>query len=231
MSLPIFYEEVLPANGSFTLTEVTSRHIVQVLRMKPGSRILLTNGNGQTHLSELTHIDKREAVVHILSSTYIPKVPSELTIAISLTKNKSRFEWFLEKVTEIGVQRIIPLISDRSEMESFRYERVHGILISAMLQSQQAWLPALVQPIKFAELITTSEQANKFIAHCLEEVRRPLAEEVMLPGDKIILIGPEGDFTGEEVAHAIEHNFLPVSLGANRLRTETAGMAACVILQ
>ena len=231
MALPTFYEENLPADGSFLLSELTSRHLVQVLRMKESARLLLTNGKGQTHLSEIVHANKKATEVRFLSGTLVPEPSSEITIAISLIKNKSRFEWFLEKATEIGVQRLIPIICDRSEAENFRHERMHAILVSAMLQSQQAWLPQLDQPMNFADLIASSEQSNKFIAHCLEEARRPLSGEQMLLGDKIILIGPEGDFTAAEVALAIENNFLPVSLGTNRLRTETAGIVACVLMQ
>ncbi len=229
MSLPFFYEETLSGEGSFILSEETSRHLIQVLRMKKGDQLKITNGKGQTHIAEILHESKKASEVRVLSTSHILNPSPEITIAISLIKNRSRFEWFLEKATEIGVQRIIPMICERSEKEHFRLERMNNILISAMLQSKQAWLPQLREPLKCDEIIKKSNQPHKFIAHCIEEEKKRLGDDKLF-GDRIILIGPEGDFTKGEIDLAIENKFTPVSLGNTILRTETAGMVACVLL-
>jgi 16S rRNA (uracil1498-N3)-methyltransferase len=153
-----------------------------------------------------------------------------VAIGISLLKNASRFEWFLEKATEIGVSEIIPLLCERTEKEKFRFDRMQQILISAMLQSQQCWLPVLHQPTEFKNIITQKND-RKFIAHCIDEEKTPLTnEQINQSTSVLILIGPEGDFTEKEIAVAIENIFQPISLGSTRLRTETAGMFAAVVL-
>lgn len=229
MSLPLFYEHNISGNGSFIVSEDTSRHIVQVLRLKKGQELQLTNGKGQTFLAALSIDHKKAAEVNILSMAETPYPMPQITIAISLIKNKNRFEWFLEKATEIGIQRIIPMICERTEKEYFRHERLNSILISAMLQSQQSWLPLLTEPLPFSAALNM-DIPNRFIAHCHNEKMKPFVSNVTQPGNKIILIGPEGDFTKQEIDLASEYNFIPVSLGDTRLRTETAGMVACVLL-
>jgi 16S rRNA (uracil1498-N3)-methyltransferase len=152
-------------------------------------------------------------------------------IAISLIKNRDRFEWFLEKATEIGVTAIIPLICERTEKEKFRFDRMQGICISAMLQSQQVWLPVLHEPIPFKQVIEEAKQEQKFIAHCMPGEKGNLAGLVNKElSSRIILIGPEGDFTREEADLAIQYQFSPVALGETRLRSETAGVVAATIL-
>ena len=230
MTLPLFYEQSLSGNSSFLLSEETSRHVIQVLRMKKHDHLLLTNGMGQTHTAEIIMDNRKSCQVKILDAEHIDKPKPQITIAISLLKNKSRFEWFLEKATEIGVQQIIPLICERSEKEHFRFDRLNNILISAMLQSKQSWLPALSEPVRFPDLVSSTSTPNKFIAHCLEEEKKMLGHEAYHPGDRLILIGPEGDFTKAEIDLAIEKRFIPVSLSTTRLRTETAGIVACVLL-
>ncbi|RYZ29126.1 MAG: 16S rRNA (uracil(1498)-N(3))-methyltransferase, partial [Chitinophagaceae bacterium] len=153
-----------------------------------------------------------------------------ICIAISITKNASRFEWFLEKATEIGINEIIPLLCERTEKEKFRYDRMKGILVSAMLQSQQTWLPNLHQPTSFDEVIKQASHQQKFIAHCLPEQKQQLSS-VIHHLSSIILIGPEGDFTPAEIEAALQNNFIPVALGETRLRTETAGMVAAALLR
>ncbi len=229
MSLPIFYQnEVLPEDF-FTLNEETSKHIIQVLRMKQSEQLQLTNGKGKIVIAEIVSENKKATEVKVLSTSNISHRTSNITIAISLIKNTSRFEWFLEKATEIGVSEIIPLLCERTEKQSFRYDRMKNILISAMLQSQQAWLPILHQPTKFIGVIKTSAHKNKFIAHCIEEDKKKL--QILTRNEtSIILIGPEGDFTFEEIEVAKQHNYIPVTLGDTRLRTETAAMVAAVLL-
>ena len=230
MPYPLFYEENLPDNGSFPLSEETSRHIIQVLRMKNGQPLQLTNGKGQTNITEIVRENKKTAEVKIISTSNVANPVPQISIAISLIKNKNRFEWFLEKATEIGVQHIIPMMCERTEKEHFRLERMHNILISAMLQSKQAWLPRLTEPVKYSDLVKGSSQPNRFIAYCNEEEKNQLRDLITIRGDRIILIGPEGDFTKAEIELAIENNFIPVTLGETRLRTETAGIVSCVML-
>lgn len=228
MSLPVFYENELSSEASFTLSEVTSKHIIQVLRMKQGEHLQLTNGRGDIITAEIISENKKATGVKVISISNISPRTSNFAIAISLVKNNSRFEWFLEKATEIGVSEIIPMICERTEKQNFRLDRMKNILISAMLQSRQAWLPVLHEPVKFKELIKNLIYENKFIAHCDEDEKKSLSNE-SINQSSIIFIGPEGDFTREEIESAKQNNFIPVSLGATRLRTETAGIVACVL--
>lgn len=229
MSLPIFFQGEISDQSPFTLTEETSRHIINVLRMKVGEQLHLTNGKGKIITAEIINEHKKATEVKVLSASNLAARTSNVTIAISLIKNKSRFEWFLEKATEIGVSEIIPLLCDRTEKQTFRHERMNNIIISAMLQSQQAWLPNLHQPLPFSEVITNSTPQNKYIAHCNEEEKRSI-KSLSFPQSSIILIGPEGDFTFREIEIAKQNNFIPVTLGNTRLRTETAGIVAAALL-
>jgi 16S rRNA (uracil1498-N3)-methyltransferase len=235
MSLPLFYiTDMLAGQPELTLDEDTSKHIVGVLRMKKGEQLHLTNGKGFLLLTAIVDDHKKRCRVQVLNERFIAASERKTSIAISLLKNANRFEWFLEKATELGISEIIPMICDRTEKQQFRYDRMHNILVSAMLQSQQTWLPVLHQPIGFGQLLKQEDvitTTQKFIAHCMPGEKQSLAGLVnsSLPSH-IILIGPEGDFTKEEIAFATDHYFIPVSLGATRLRTETAGMAAAVLL-
>ena len=234
MALPFFYvEDILPSTFSVVLNEETSKHIVQVLRMQNGEQLQLTDGKGNLFLAEITDNNRKKCVVKIVTTTPDnPKPSADTTIAISLIKNANRFEWFLEKATEIGVTAIIPLICSRTEKQHFRQERMQGILISAMLQSQQTWLPVLHAPTKFNEVIKQSTQQQKMIAYCEEEKfkvklgQQPANQSTA----QLILIGPEGDFTAEEIDQALQNNFIAVALGNTRLRTETAGVVAAALL-
>jgi len=231
MAAPFFFEENLSAEDEFVLSEETSRHVVQVLRMKENEQIILTNGNGYTKTAEIIFPDKKKTKVKVVHSEFHEHKKSKTAIAISLVKNNNRFEWFLEKATEIGVSAIIPLICKRTEKTHFRLDRMKSILISAMLQSQQSWLPEISEPAKFSDVIRNEKYGQKFIAHCINEEKRELKDVLEKSSSKIILIGPEGDFTEEEIKNAIEKKYLPVSLGDTRLRTETAGLVAAVLLK
>ncbi|MEO6906106.1 MAG: RsmE family RNA methyltransferase, partial [Ginsengibacter sp.] len=228
MASPFFFEKDIPDSDEFILNEETSRHITQVLRMKEEAKIFITNGNGQTVTTKIISADKKKTKVKILIKEFSEPQKPKTAIAISLIKNTSRFEWFAEKATEIGISVIIPLICKRSEKTHFRMERIRSILISAMLQSQQSWLPEISEPAKFFDLITKENYQQKFIAHCLREEKRELKDVVKKDTSKIILIGPEGDFTEEEIEQAIHQNYMSVGLGVTRLRTETAGVVASV---
>jgi 16S rRNA (uracil1498-N3)-methyltransferase len=234
VSLPFFYiEKYDPTRNSLVLDEDVSRHVVQVLRMKKGESINLTDGLGNLLTALIIDENKKQCTVEIVESHHEPRTNRVVSIAISLLKNANRFEWFLEKATELGVTEIVPLICARTEKEKFRYDRMLQICISAMLQSQQAWLPQLSKPVEFAELAGTAiENMNLLIAHCAEGEKKSIPE-VRAAGfaSSRILIGPEGDFTANEISLASKHGYTAVSLGETRLRTETAGVAAAVLLQ
>jgi 16S rRNA (uracil1498-N3)-methyltransferase len=233
MELPFFFEENLPDSENFKLSEESSRHIVQVLRMKEKDELLITNGKGVTLKASLISANKKKAEIQTLGKSLSDRPLHKISIGISLIKNKNRFEWFLEKAVEIGVSEIIPFESARTENHHFRHDRVKSILVSAMLQSQQAWLPEIYEPVKFKNLLSKKSYENKYIAHCIKDKRSLLNElsgNYSDNGHTIILIGPEGDFTKEEVEEAIQNKFIPVSLGETRLRTETAGIVAAVLL-
>lgn len=234
MSLPFFYsEEIKVTTEPFILNEETSKHVAQVLRMHQGEQLQLTDGKGNVFIAEIIGDNKKKCSVKILSNTFQAASLKNTSIAISLVKNAHRFEWFLEKATEIGVNEIIPLICSRTEKQHFRMERMSGILVSAMLQSQQAWLPLLHEPVKFTTYIKSIKEATfvkKFIAHCREDDQRLPLNSQQPFGNSIILIGPEGDFTIDEIELALQNNFVPVALGNTRLRTETAGIVAATIL-
>ena len=230
MQLPFFFEANIPEAGNFFMSEESSKHIVQVLRMKQGQEIKITNGKGELLTSFITISNKKKTEVAIRNRLSLPKSSQKVSIAISPLKNNNRFEWFLEKATEIGVSEIIPLICNRTERNSMKMERMNNILVSAMLQSRQAWIPELIEPTKFSELITNRSYHQKFIAYCNETGKKTLKEFHNKDGSQIILIGPEGDFTQNEINIAIQNNYIPVSLGETRLRTETAGIVAAVLL-
>lgn len=233
MTLPFFYiEEYNPGQELITLTEDESKHIITVLRMKRGGQMHLTDGKGHLLTVEIVDDHKKKCSVKVLSSVSRQPSTKKVTVAISLLKNNSRLEWFLEKATEIGVAEIIPLLCTRTERQNFRHERMKNILVSAMLQSQQCWLPVLHEPVKF-ENLTMKQFDNeiKLIAHCDEGNRQAITQlrnTSLL--NAIILIGPEGDFTKEEIQLALSNEFIPVTFGETRLRTETAGVVAAALL-
>lgn len=230
MALPFFYESTVASSSSlFELSEETSKHCIQVLRMRAGEHIQLTNGTGGLYTASIAHEDKKHCTVNIESAKQYPAPEKKTTIAVSLLKNASRFEWFLEKATEIGVTEIIPLICARTEHTRFRFDRMQQILISAMLQSQQSWLPMLHEPVKLQTLFQGHSAIQKLIAHCEEDTKTPI-QSITLTDAVLMLIGPEGDFTPEEINLAISNNYQPVSLGNTRLRTETAATVASTFL-
>jgi 16S rRNA (uracil1498-N3)-methyltransferase len=233
MVLPFFYIEEITAKDNLVLNEETSKHVVQVLRMQNREQLQLTNGKGNLFTAEIIDNNRKRCAVKIVQTSNFKPQTSNITIAISLIKNANRFEWFLEKAAEIGITEIIPLICTRTEKQHFRHDRMQGILISAMLQSQQNFLPVLHEPVKFNEVISKATQEQKMIAHCEDENNKvQLTSKLLNPSSsKLILIGPEGDFTKEEIQQALQNNFTPVALGNTRLRTETAGMVAAALLR
>lgn len=233
MNLPIFFDAALATaevNTHMVLEETTSKHVVQVLRMQMGDTFYLTEGNGLKAHVTITAIQKKRCEVLVGAIEKVAQKTSGLSIAIAFTKNASRNEWFLEKATELGVLEIIPLQTKRSEKVFFKEERWNTILLTAMLQSQQFYLPKLhaVQPIAQFFKDTSFKKSQQFIAHCIEnEEKQSLVNVLNNKEDAIVLIGPEGDFTPEEIQQALQASFKPVQLGNTRLRTETAAMAVC----
>lgn len=240
MALPFFYKEDIElTTPAIVLDEATSKHIVQVLRMQNGEQLLLTDGKGNLFTGKITDNNRKKCTVAITHKSTIANHKSTIVIGISLLKNTTRFEWFLEKATELGVAEIIPLICERTEKTKFKIERMQSILISAMLQSQQCRLPILHQPTNLDKLLQSfqalpklAKQQQKFIAHCEDENEKVQLSSTLLNGltPKLILIGPEGDFTKQEIELALQNNFIPVTLGNTRLRTETAGVVAATLL-
>ena len=232
MPLPFFFTETTAAVGeTLTLNEETSKHVISVLRIKKGEQIHLTNGKGSFLTAEIINDHKKKCDVIIKNGEIKQQLQQKATIAISLLKNANRFEWFLEKATEVGVTAIIPLLCERTERQHFRDERMEGLLISAMLQSRQCWLPQLFKPMRFDEYIHKEYPENDlFIAHCVEDEKEPLHLRIQKKSSSNICIGPEGDFSLSEINAAIGKGFKPVSLGHTRLRSETAGIVAAVYL-
>ncbi len=230
MSLPFFFETgIPPASFHFTLSDETSKHCIQVLRMKTGEHLQLTNGKGIVYTASIVSEDKKKTVVLIEALQNITQPVKKISVCISLLKNTARFEWFLEKATEIGISEIQPLICSRTEHTRFRHERMNGILIAAMLQSQQVWLPVLHEPVMFKNHIPLAVYQQKLIAHC-EEKKKNFIKDMPIINETQVLIGPEGDFTPEEIQLALNNQYLPVTLGETRLRTETAGVVAAALL-
>lgn len=230
-ALPIFYQEGdFSAGTLLELSEDAARHVVQVLRMNGGDLLELANGKGISASCTITDTGKKRCTVRIEQLTEVAQPTPALHLAISFTKNAARNEWLLEKAAELGVQRISPLITARTERERFRYDRFKGILVSAMMQSQQYWLPVLDEPMPFIEFVEASAGAHRMIAHCMDELSRvPVEAALAKQQDMLLLVGPEGDFTEEEVGLVMRNGGTGISLGNTRLRTETAAIAACAL--
>ncbi len=211
-----------------TLDKAEALHCSKVLRMKINDIIHLTDGKGKLCEAQIINPDKNAFVVQITKETIMPRERDYfLHIAISPTKNIQRFEWFLEKTTEIGIDSIIPLMCKNSERRIIKEERLRKVIISAMKQSHKVWLPEIKTFTGFEQLVNQDFSGNKFIATGSEPSGNHLGRLCGKGLDNLILIGPEGDFDQEELKLAMKKNFIPVSLGKSRLRTETAGVVAC----
>ncbi|HEY3372862.1 MAG TPA: 16S rRNA (uracil(1498)-N(3))-methyltransferase [Prolixibacteraceae bacterium] len=223
----IFYTPDI-AGSSYTLDETESKHCIRVLRLEQGDEIILVDGRGGYFTAQIVDPNpKRCAVKVIKSELNFGLRPFQIHVAIAPTKNIERIEWFLEKTTEIGINQITPLLCRFSERKDIKTERLEKVMVSAMKQSLKAYLPQLNPLTKFNDFIAQPFEGQKFIAHC-DEQHRDLLKKMIIPNQNyLILIGPEGDFSPEEIKMAIEAGFHPVSLGDSRLRTETAGVVAC----
>lgn len=209
------------------LNEEESHHCVKVLRGQIGDAIQVMDGKGNLFYCTIEIANHRRVAVKIKKKVESPKQKFNLTIAIAPTKNIERFEWFLEKATEIGISRIIPILCDNSERKIIKNERLEKVLVSAMKQSMQTYFPILDELTPLSELLARNTSAQKLIAHCHNKPKESLKTACATEKDVLILIGPEGDFSEKEVDRATNAGFKTISLGESRLRTETAGIVAC----
>ena len=214
--------------SGYFLPEEESQHAVKVLRLQVGDEIVVVDGVGGFYKARITNPHPKHCGFEIVESqNEYGKRDYKLHIAIAPTKNIERLEWFIEKATEIGIDEITPVICRFSERKIIKEERLEKIIISAAKQSVKAYFPKLNPLCTFDELLKKYSSSQKFIAHCYEDDKRLLQTEIQKFSNILILIGPEGDFSKEEVQKAISLGFVPVSLGESRLRTETAGVVAC----
>ncbi len=201
-------------------------HCKRVLRKKDGDIILITDGKGNFYESQIVSSDSKKCLVSILGITTYAKSWKNIEIAFAPTKNIDRIEWLVEKATEIGIDKFVPLLCKHPERKEIKTQRIQKILVSAMKQSQKAVLPELSEMVKFADFVKKPFDGQKFIAHC-EAGEKVLLKNIYKPGSGAsILIGPEGDFSSTEIELALANGFHPVSLGDSRLRTETAALVA-----
>lgn len=225
--MQLFYNpEIQPTDTAFTFDKEESRHIVKVLRKKEGDTIQITNGKGYLFTSEITFASEKKCEVAVTESRFYEPMPYYLHLAVAPTKMNDRYEWFLEKATEIGIHEITPIICEHSERTVFKAERFEKILQSAMKQSLQYYMPKLNEPVPYTTFVNTQREGQLYIAHC-EETDKKLLKNAIKPQERItILIGPEGDFSTKEIQLALQKGYVPVSLGNTRLRTETAAVVA-----
>ena len=228
--MQLFYNPNISENSSeITFDKDESRHIVKVLRMGIGDTLKITNGTGSFFDAEIILATPKQCITKVLKEEEVEPLPYYLHLAVAPTKLNDRYEWFLEKATEIGISEITPIICHHSERKIIKSERYEKILQSAMKQSLKAHLPILNEAISLKNFIKSQnlEEGIRCIAHCEETNKKSLKSVLQRNKKTTILIGPEGDFSSEEINLAIKAGFLPVTLGDTRLRTETAAVVAC----
>jgi len=226
--MQLFYTpELTPEAKHHTFLKEESKHIVRVLRKKEDDVLHITNGRGAIFTAKITMADQKNCVVEIMSYELQQPKRYKLHLAVAPTKMNDRYEWFLEKATEIGIDTITPIICDHSERKVIKLERYEKIIQSATKQSLTAYFPELKPAIPFSDFIKTHTDDQLFIAHCEENQKQSLKEALQPQKNVTILIGPEGDFSTKEITLALQNNYIPVTLGDTRLRTETAAIVAC----
>ena len=226
----LFYATANHGNN-FTLNEEESRHCLRTLRLGEGDTLHVTDGKGSLFEVMITDPNPKKCTVRVISQQQeYQKRTFSLHIATAPTKNTARLEWFLEKATEIGIDEITPLICKHSERVHVRVERLEKVLIAAMKQSLKAYLPVLHEPVKFEKFLELPYECQKFIASCEPEVESTIGDLYKKGSNALVLIGPEGDFSEEEIIMAKKSDFIPITLGKSRLRTETAGIVACSVI-
>lgn len=226
--MQLFYNpNINETTETFAFEKEESKHIIKVLRKKDTDILYVTNGLGFLFKTEITLASDSKCTVQIISFEKKPAAKFRLHLAVAPTKMNDRYEWFIEKATEIGIHEITPIICDRSERKSVNNERFDKILLAAMKQSNELYLPKLNPAITFKEFINSNADDVKLIAHCEETEKKTLKSFVKPNQNLTIMIGPEGDFSEKEIEAALNHNYVPVTLGVTRLRTETAAIVAC----
>ncbi len=226
--MQLFYNpDINEETTEIAFSKEESRHMVKVLRKSSGNQLQITNGKGWLFLAEIIIADMKNCVATILSKSFEPPRNYRVHLAVAPTKMNDRYEWLLEKATEIGVDVITPIICEHSERKIIKIDRFEKILQSAMKQSLHYYMPELQEAISFSDFIAQAFNGQKLIAHCEKTERMSLKQVVQPSTDVLLLIGPEGDFSAGEIELAIKAGFKPVTLGNTRLRTETAAMVAC----
>jgi 16S rRNA (uracil1498-N3)-methyltransferase len=224
----VFYTPDLQ-NDTYSLNEEESKHCNKVLRLVAGDHVFLIDGKGGFYEAEITAAGKKHVSLQVLQvQREYKKRNHHLHIAVAPTKNIDRLEWFLEKATEIGIDEITPIICERSERKIVKEDRLFRVITSAVKQSLQAYHPLLNPAISFIDFVEKQDEAERFIAHCEEGESRKYMSDLLTPHQRyLILIGPEGDFSPNEITLALANGFQPLTLGDTRLRTETAALASC----
>ena len=226
MQPPLFYQPEIQ-NDNFHLKEEESKHCIRVLRLKTGDEIKVTDGFGNLYRTVILDPNPKKTVLHVKETIHVaPDRDYRIHMAVSPTKNINRFEWFLEKATEIGIDEVTPLFCQNSERTVIKTERLQKVIIAAMKQSFKYRMPKLNEPENFSDFIRKTTIPAAFIAYC-DEKEKSLVEAYKRNSDVLILIGPEGDFTPNEIKTAEKASIKPVHLGKSRLRTETAALIAC----
>lgn len=227
--MQLFYNpDISTETKSFSFDKEESRHILRVLRKNTGDELSITNGKEQLFWATIVQANDKKCMAEINRWEDRPKTwEYDLHIAIAPTKMNDRFEWFLEKATEIGIDEITPLYCDHSERKQIKIERMEKVVISAMKQSLKYKLPKLNEPEKFKDFIHQKDWDLGLIAHCQQGDKKQMRDLIREKKKIMILIGPEGDFSDQEISEAKANGLYPVSLGESRLRTETAGVVAC----
>lgn len=226
--MQLFYApDIDKGTNEFIFDKEESKHIVKVLRKVEGSILHITNGKGFLFICEVILASEKKCVVKINESQFTQPRNFRIHMVVAPTKMNDRYEWFLEKAAEIGVDEITPIICAHSERKIIKTERFDKILISAMKQSNQMYLPILNEPIKLTDFLSKEISGQKFIAHCEETEKVELKDRIETQQNYTLLIGPEGDFSTNEINKALTNGYLPVALGKTRLRTETAAIVGC----
>ena len=226
--MQLFYNsDIKQGDSNFFFDKEESKHIVKVLRKKESDKIFITNGLGFLFESEIILASEKKCEVKITKETFQEPDAFYTHIAVAPTKMNDRLEWFLEKATEIGIHEITPIICDHSERKVYKIDRAEKIIQAAMKQSLHYYLPKINEPISLSHFVKSNIDGQKFIAHCEETDKKSFQKEIAKNEKVTILIGPEGDFSTKEINLAIANQFIPVTLGNTRLRTETAALVAC----
>jgi 16S rRNA (uracil1498-N3)-methyltransferase len=227
--MQLFYTpDIQPTHPQYFLSEEESKHAIRVLRLEAGDAVQLIDGRGGFYNAVIQDAHPKRTILNITSVTaQFNKRNHYLHIAVAPTKNIERLEWFLEKATEIGIDEISLIITQRSERKEAKVDRLNKIITAAIKQSLKAYHPVLNDAVRLNQLLTRPFDGQKFIAHCESGAKLDLRKAIKPGGNYLVLIGPEGDFAPAEIELALESGFKPITLGEARLRTETAALAAC----